>query len=106
MLPRAGTITLSAPTASSSPESAAATPVSWHSLRLRLPLLISVLIGVVVIALLWVAYREVESVLRQSGGARTQVAANQLASLLAQSAQQRLTERARAARDPLVRPAL
>jgi hypothetical protein len=72
---------------------------SWapYSLRLRLPLFISVLIVIVLGAFLWAAYREVKGTLLQAGGARAQGAAEQLANLLSQSPQQRLAELRRAA---------
>src|SRR5918995_7491173 len=73
------------------------------SLRVRLPLLISTLILVVLAIFLWVAYREVEQTLVHNGGVRAQVAADHLASLLAQSAQQRLADVTRAAGSGSVR---
>jgi PAS domain S-box-containing protein len=75
----------------------------WQSLRLRAPLALSALIAAVLAAFLWVAFREVEHALVESGSARAQVAADQLANLLAQSAQQRVRELQRAAADPVVR---
>jgi hypothetical protein len=72
------------------------------SLRVRLPLLISALIVVVLATFLWTAYRQVVRTLVQSGEARAEAAAGQLASLLTQSAQQRMTELRRVARDPVV----
>ncbi len=76
---------------------------AWHSLRLRLPVIMSALITVVLATFLWVAYRQVESALLQAGGARAQGAADQLANLLAQSTQQRLGDLERAARSSAVR---
>jgi signal transduction histidine kinase len=73
------------------------------SLRIRLPLLISGLIAVTLVAFLSVSYRQVQRELLQAGQARAQAAADQLASLLAQSAQNQLTEVQRAAQDPAVR---
>src|SRR2546428_13308485 len=73
-------------------------PPSWHSLRLRLPLVISVFIAAVLTTFLLVAFRQVESALLQAGGARAQGAADQLATLLTQSTQQRLADIERAAR--------
>jgi signal transduction histidine kinase len=62
------------------------------SLRWRLPLVIAAVIVVVVGTFLGSAYREVKASLLQAAGVRAQGAANQLASLLAQSTQQRLGE--------------
>src|SRR6266850_924516 len=75
---------------------------SWHSLRLRLPIIISAFIAAVLSTFLWVAFRQVESALLQAGGARAQGAADQLATLLAQQAQQRLADLQRAARSSAV----
>src|SRR2546428_3215040 len=77
-------------------------PPSWHSLRLRLPLVISVFIAAVLTTFLLVAFRQVESALLQAGGARAQGAADQLATLLTQSTQQRLSDIERAARSSAV----
>jgi signal transduction histidine kinase len=74
-----------------------------RSLRWRLPLLISGLILVVLITFLWAAYAEVEHALLDAGGGRASVAAEQFASLMAQSAQQRLAEVRRVAADKGVR---
>src|SRR5437667_9485002 len=71
------------------PPSWAALPAS-DTLRLRLPVLISTLIVVMLITFLWAAYKEVERTLTQAGGGRAQVTADQVAGILAQSAQQRL----------------
>jgi PAS domain S-box-containing protein len=76
--------------------------VSWHSLRVRLPLLLSAFIALVLTTFLWVAFGQVEAALLHAGGARAQVAADQLATLLSQSAQQRLTDLQRAARSAAV----
>lgn len=73
------------------------------SLRVRLPLFISGLILLVLMMFLWVAYREVEQALVRNGGVRAQTAADHLASLLAQSAQQRLADVGRAAASASVR---
>jgi PAS domain S-box-containing protein len=75
----------------------------WSSLRLRLPLLISVLIVILVATFLGVAYREVKATLLQSATARAQGAADQLAGLLTQSTQQRLAEMDRMAGEPATR---
>ena len=74
-----------------------------RSLRHRLPLVASVLIAAVLSAFLWVAFREVESALVQAGGARAQGVASQLASLLSESAQQRLRDVQRVARHSTIR---
>jgi PAS domain S-box-containing protein len=79
------------------------TPRFFQSLRVRLPLVMSAFSALVLTAFLWVAFRQVESALLQAGGARAQVAADQLANLLAQSAQQRVGEVERAARSAPVR---
>jgi hypothetical protein len=63
---------------------------SWHSLRLRLPLMMSALVAAVLTTFIWVAYRQVERALARAGGARAEAAAEQLSTLLAQLAQQRI----------------
>ena len=78
-------------------------PSARYSLRVRLPLLIAGLILSVLAIFLGVAYYEVERTLVQAGGARAQAAADQLANLLAQSAQQRLTDVRAAAESAAVR---
>jgi len=75
---------------------------AWHSLRLRLPLIMSAFIAAVLTMFLWVSYRQVENALLEAGGARAQGAADQLATLLMQSAQQRMTDLQRAARSSAV----
>src|SRR5438093_333780 len=75
---------------------------SWHSLRLRLPLIMSAFIAAMLTTFLWVAYRQVESALLQAGGARAQGAADQLSTLLMQSTQQRLSDLQRAGRSSAV----
>src|SRR5262245_26323056 len=75
---------------------------SWHSLRLRLPLVMSVLIAAVLTTFLWVAFRQVERALVAAGGARAQAAADQLSTLLAQMVQQRITDLQRVARSRAV----
>jgi PAS domain S-box-containing protein len=52
-----------------------------HSLRVRLPLLITALLITVVTTFLWAAYREVEATLARAGGDRASGAASQVASL-------------------------
>ena len=73
------------------------------SLRVRLPVVMSAFIAVVLAAFLWVAFREVESALLQAGAARAQAAADQLATLLAQQAQQRHDAMQRIAQSDAVR---
>ena len=75
---------------------------AWHSLRLRLPLIMSALVAAVLTTFLWVAHRQVESALLEGGRARAQGAADQLATLLMQSAEQRIADLQRAARSPAV----
>lgn len=74
-----------------------------QSLRVRLPLLICGLIAVSLVAFLLVAFQQVQQELLRSGQERAQAAADQLANLLAQSAQQPITETHRAAQDPAIR---
>src|SRR5258705_4393759 len=74
-----------------------------HSLRVRLPLLISGLIALSLVVFLSVSYRQVQRSLQEAGEARAQATADQLANLLTQSAQQQLTEVRRAAQDAAVR---
>ena len=75
----------------------------WNSLRWRLPLLMAAVIIVVVGTFLGLAFREVQSSLLMAAGARAHGAADQLASLLAQSTQQRLLEIRTVASDGSVR---
>src|SRR5438128_692363 len=72
------------------------------SLRVRLPLLISAVIAVVLATFLAVAYRQVETTLLHTGEARAQAAAEHLAMLLTQSAQQRMTQLERVAHEAVV----
>jgi PAS domain S-box-containing protein len=74
-----------------------------RSLRVRVPLLICSVVVVVLAVFLGVAFREVEQTLVRSAEARAQIAADQLAGLLTQSAQQRLSEIRRAADTAVVR---
>jgi signal transduction histidine kinase len=75
----------------------------WNSLRWRLPFLIAVVITVVAGTVLVLAFREVQSSLLTSAGLRARGAADQIASLLAQSTQQRLLELRTVANDGAVR---
>jgi PAS domain S-box-containing protein len=77
-----------------------------YSLRWRLPLLLATLIALILSAFLGVAVREVRANLLQTAGTRAQAIADQLAGLLTQSTQQRLTEFRRVARQPAVRRVL
>jgi signal transduction histidine kinase len=74
-----------------------------QSLRFRLPLIICALIAVSLVAFLFVSFQQVKRALLEAGEARALAASDQLASLLAQSSQQRLTEVRRIARDGAVR---
>ena len=71
--------------------------MNMHSLRLRLPSLISLLIAGVLGTFLWVAYREVDAALAQAGAARAQGVVDQLSGLLAQQQQTRLAAMQQAA---------
>jgi PAS domain S-box-containing protein len=73
-----------------------------HSLRLRLPLVMSALIAMVLTTFLWVAFRQVESALLEAGGARAQGAADQLANLLTLQTRQRIGDIERAARSTAI----
>jgi signal transduction histidine kinase/CheY-like chemotaxis protein len=55
-----------------------------HSIRWRMPVLISLLVASVVFTFLWMAYRSIETTLVQAGGERAQIAADQVASLVTQ----------------------
>jgi signal transduction histidine kinase len=75
----------------------------WHqSLRVRLPIVISGLIAVTLVAFLSVSYQQVQRELLRAGYARAHAASDQLASLLAQSAQQQLTDLRRVAQDAAI----
>ena len=71
-----------------------------HSLRWRLPLLISALIFVVLITFLGVIYREVTSLQLEAAGSRAQFAAGQLATQVSQNIPLRLRETQRLAETP------
>lgn len=77
-----------------------------HSLRVRLPLLISGLVAISLVVFLAVSYQQVQRELLRAGETRALAASEQLASLLARSAQARLTDVRRAAQDPLLLAAL
>jgi signal transduction histidine kinase len=74
-----------------------------HSLRVRLPLLISVLLVSVVATFLWAANREVEATLVRAGGVRAKGAADQVAELMARPAQVGMDSLGRVAADAAVR---
>src|SRR5437762_6858343 len=77
--------------------------LGFHSLRWRLPVLISVFITIVLGAFLVAAYREVKSTLARAGGERARAAAAQIASMLDRSTQQGIDQLQRAADDPDIR---
>lgn len=74
-----------------------------HSLRWKLPVLISSLVTVVLATFLWLSYAAVSRTLMAASGARATEVANQLATMLVQSSQQRRSEMLRVADDPAVR---
>jgi PAS domain S-box-containing protein len=81
----------------------------WSSLRRKLPLLISALLGLVVTAVCWSAYRQVEGVLLDATGTRLRSASQQLAGMLEESARRVRRDTRVLAADPalvaaLVRP--
>ena len=79
-----------------------APPSAFHSLRWRLPLLVSALVAGVMTLAVWAAYREVEHTLARAGLERAASAADQLSTLLGGTAQQRLDELRRLAADPVL----
>jgi PAS domain S-box-containing protein len=74
-----------------------------HSLRVRLPLLMSALLVVLVTPFLWAAYRGVETTLLRAGGNRAQGAADQVANLFERSSQAGVEKLRKIAADPDVR---
>jgi hypothetical protein len=58
-------------------------PTPWHSLRWRLPAVVTALTAAVAVTCLWVACRAVEATLIRAGGDRAKVAADQIAGLFA-----------------------
>jgi signal transduction histidine kinase len=79
---------------------------TFQPIRRRLPLLISLLLGVAVAAFTWLAYRQMVTVLRTTGEVRAVGATQGLASALAISAQRLRTESRRVADDSNIRRAL
>jgi PAS domain S-box-containing protein len=69
----------------------------WHSLRWRLPLLISASFIAVLAFVVFAAYREVESTLRDAAGDRARNAATQVANILSRSTLQSLEQLQRVA---------
>jgi signal transduction histidine kinase len=75
----------------------------WTDLSVRAPLISGAVIAAVLTIFLAVSYRQVYAELLNAGHIRAQGAAGQLASLLAQSAQQQVAEVKRAAQDDAIR---
>ena len=82
------------------PKTGDAPPSARYSLRWRLPLLVSSLVVGVLAVFVWAAYREVEQTLVSAGAERAQGAADQLGTLMAQSARSRLLALRQVASDP------
>ena len=72
------------------------------SLRVRLPLLISSLIAATLVLFLSISFQQVQRELLKAGQSRAQAASDQLANLLVQSGQQRITDLRKIAQDPAV----
>ena len=79
---------------------------AWRSLRVRLPLLLSTLIAVVLIAVFWVINREIEQTLIRTGTERAQTAADQISSMMSQNAGRGINEVRRVASLDAVRQLL
>ncbi len=77
-------------------------PVLLQPIRRRLPVLISVLLAVAIGVLSWAAYRQLEQALRDAGIARTQSAAERLATALAESSRRVQSDATRLASDSVV----
>jgi PAS domain S-box-containing protein len=63
-----------------------------HSLRWRLPILVSALVAVLLAIFLWTVYRELRRELVETAGERAQFAADQVGELLGTATRQRLAE--------------
>jgi PAS domain S-box-containing protein len=74
-----------------------------HSLRWQLPIAMAILVVLAPATFLAIAYRQVETTAHQAAAARAQAAADQLATLLAQSTQTRFAETRRIAAGVAVR---
>jgi PAS domain S-box-containing protein len=79
-----------------------APPSAFHSLRWRLPLLVSALVAAVMALAVWGAYRQVDRTLAQAASDRAVGAADQLSTLIGGSARQRVDELRRLAADPVL----
>ena len=79
---------------------------AFQPIRRRLPLLISLLLGVAVAAFTWAAYRQMVVVLRATGEERAVHASQRLATTLEAAAQRLKNESRRVAADTSVRAAL
>jgi PAS domain S-box-containing protein len=77
-----------------------APPSARHSLRWRLPLLVSSLVAGVLAVFVWAAYREVERTLLGAAEARAQSAADHLAGVIDAAIRQPLLTQRQLARDP------
>src|SRR5262245_6084973 len=86
------------------PGHAGVRPLARHSLRWRLPVVISSVIAIVMAIFLWVAYRTVEVTFARRGGERAQTAVDQVAASL--DARRTADEVRRLADDPDVRECL
>jgi PAS domain S-box-containing protein len=75
----------------------------WRSLRLRLPVLMSGLIALVLVAVFWAVNHEIEQMLLRAGSERAQAAADQLGAILAQGAARGTNEMRRIANDAEIR---
>jgi signal transduction histidine kinase len=79
---------------------------TFQPIRRRLPLLISLLLGIAVALFTWIAYRQMVDVLREAGEQRALHAAERLAEALEASAERLKTESRRVAADSNVRRAM
>src|SRR5437660_7272479 len=74
----------------------------WRSLRLRIPVLMSGVVALVLIAVFWMIDREIQKGLMRAGTERAQAASEQLTSMLAQASARGTAEVRRVAADPAV----